>query len=249
MALTVSTGARNQMLGLTNPDVNLICAATIAFVDGGASEDTITDSGSGFVTAGFKTGDTIYIEGTTSNDTTTGFTLTAVAAGTLTVATDTLTAESAGTVFAVASGKGGSLADIFQNGILYLYSGSQPANGDTAYAGTLLAKITVASGAWVAGEETNGLEFQVSASGEIEKNSDVWSGVGLAAASTGTTAGWFRLCANGTDASGASTTLPRIDGTVGTSGADLNMSSTTIVESSTYTIDSWKFALPYKYGA
>ncbi len=245
MTLRVSTNVRNRMLGLTNPVVKLMAANTIAFVDGAASEDTITDSGNAFVTAGLKVGDTLFVEGTTSNDTTVGYPLTGVAAGTLNVATDTLTAESAGTVFAIAAAQGGSLADIFQNGHIVIYSGSQPANGDTAYAGTELVKITVASGAVVAGEETNGLEFQTSASGEIEKNSDVWSGLGLAAG----TAGWFRFYANGSDAGGASTTLPRIDGSVGTSGADLNMSSTTIAVDATYTIDSFKFTLPYQYGA
>lgn len=243
MTLRVSTGMRNQMLGLTNPTINIITANTIAFVDGGGGEDTITDSGSGFVTAGFKVGDTLTVDGTVSNDGT--YTLTGVVAGTLNVATGSLTAEAAGTVWSVSSAKGGSLADILQNGYIMIYSGTQVANGDTAYAGTELVKITVASGAFTPGSEANGLEFQVSASGEIEKNSDVWSGVGLADG----TAGWFRFFANATDASGASTTLPRLDGSVGTSGADLNMSSTTIVTSSSYTIDSFKLTLPYQYGA
>lgn len=245
MTLRVSTNARNQMLGLTNPGVSMIAADTIAFVDGGGSEDTITDSGNGFVTAGFKTGDLMYVEGTSTNDTTDGYLLTAVAAGVVNVATGTLTAESAGTVFAVAAGKGGSLADIFQKGIIKVYSGAQPATADTAFSGTLLFSITVGSGAFTPGTETNGLDLGTSADGEIEKDADTWSGVGVADG----TAGWFRYYANETDAGGASTTLPRIDGSVGTSGADLNMSSTTVVTSSTYTIDSFKFTLPYQYGA
>lgn len=245
MTLRVSTAVRNQMLGLANPVVNLMAENTIALVDGGGSDDTITDSGSGFVTAGFKVGDTLYMAGTAANDAVTP-TLTGVAAGTLSFATATLvSAETAGNVMALASGKGGSLADIFQNGYIMIYSGSQPANADTAYAGTELVKITVGSGAFVAGTETNGLEFTTSADGEIEKSSEVWSGVGLTAG----TAGWFRLYANATDAGGASTVLPRIDGSVGTSGADLNMSSTTIALSATYTIDSFKFTMPYQYGA
>lgn len=243
MTLRLSTGMRNKMLGLAEPVVNLIAANTIAFVDNGASEDTITDSGSGFVTAGFKTGDVLYVDGTTSNDG--SYTLTGVAAGTLNVATALLTAEAAGTVFGIASAKGGALADILQNGVLRIYSGSQPTNADTAFGSTLLCTITVASGAFTPGTETNGLNFQTAASGEIEKTSAVWSGVGL---SDGT-AGWFRFMGNATDASGASTTLPRIDGSVGTSGADLNMSSTSIVTSSTYTIDSFKLTQPYQYGA
>ncbi|SDE20900.1 hypothetical protein [Desulfuromonas thiophila] len=68
-----------------------VSGATLAF-----TTTTITDSGSGFVTAGFSVGDTIIIEGSTSNDDVACI-VTAVAAGTLTVTAKvrTLTAESA----------------------------------------------------------------------------------------------------------------------------------------------------------
>ncbi len=240
MTLRLSTAMRNKMLGDGNPVVKMIAANTIAFVDGGTGEDTITDSGNGFVTAGFVVGDTIYIEGTTNNDTTTGFDLTGVEAGTLTVATGTLTAESAGTVFAIAAAKGQGLRDTLQNGILKIYSGGQPTTPDSAVSGTLLGSITIASGTFVPGSEANGLELGTASSGEIEKDSSVWSGLGVADG----TAGWFRFYANATDSGGASTSLPRIDGSVGTSGADLNMSSTSIVTDATYTVDTFKFTMP-----
>jgi len=66
----------------------------IAFVDGGGSSDTITDTGSGFVTAGFGTTDKIRVIGSASNDG--DYQLTNAAAGTLTMATASLTAETAG---------------------------------------------------------------------------------------------------------------------------------------------------------
>ena len=66
----------------------------IAFVDGGGSSDTITDTGSGFVTAGFGTTDKIRVIGSSSNDG--DYQLTNAAAGTLTMATASLTAETAG---------------------------------------------------------------------------------------------------------------------------------------------------------
>ena len=44
---------------------------------------TVTDSGSGFVTAGFKAGDLITVSGSTSNDG--NYTIVTVAAGTLTL--------------------------------------------------------------------------------------------------------------------------------------------------------------------
>lgn len=83
-----------------------ITAITIAFVDGGAGADTITDSGSGFVTAGFKAADLITVSGSTSNDG--NYTIVSVVAGTITLATGTLTAEAAGdsvTVFVALPGQ------------------------------------------------------------------------------------------------------------------------------------------------
>lgn len=70
---------------------------TLAFVDGGASADTITDSANGFVTAGFEAGMTINV--TTNSGTNDGqYTIASVAAGTLTlVSGDAVTTEDAAT--------------------------------------------------------------------------------------------------------------------------------------------------------
>ena len=57
-------------------------AITIAFNET-ATPDTITDSGNGFVVAGFKAGDLITVSGSTSNDG--NYTIVSVAAGTLTL--------------------------------------------------------------------------------------------------------------------------------------------------------------------
>ena len=67
-------------------------ASTIAFVDGGGSPDTITDSANGF--GDFGATDKIRVIGSSSNDG--DYTLTAQATGTLTVATGSFTAETAG---------------------------------------------------------------------------------------------------------------------------------------------------------
>ena len=110
----------------------------------------------------------------------------------------------------------------------------------------MLLEITVSAGAFAHGAFDNGLEFGDAASGAISKASgDTWQDQGLAAG----TAGWFRFCANPTDSGAASTTLPRIDGSVGTSGADLNMSSTSVTVGATYTIDDFTLTLPEYYGA
>lgn len=72
-------------------------ASTIAFV---AATKTITDSGNGFVTAGFKNGMQIKVSGTISNNGT--YTIASVSAGTITlISTDTLVNESAGSSFTI----------------------------------------------------------------------------------------------------------------------------------------------------
>lgn len=252
MALRLSTGLRDMMLGL-QATVSAVCAGagdTLALVDGGAGGDTITRATGSFVTDGFVAGDKLILSGATTgaNDTAvTGALVNTVAALTLTLDTgvvDTAEVFAAATVLAAATG--GCLKDVFRNGCLWIYSGSQPATADTAASGTQLVKVTVGSGAFAHGAEANGLEFDAAASGAISKCADeTWSGVGLADG----TAGWFRFVANPTDALGVSTVLPRIDGSIGTSGANLNMSSTTIVTDATYTIDTFTLTLPAQYGA
>ena len=252
MALRLSTGLRNMMVGL-QATISAVCAGagdTLALVDGGAGADTITRAAGSFVTDGFVAGDKLTLSGATTgdNDTdVTGALVNTVAALTLTLDTGVVnTAEVFAAATVLAAATGGSIKDIFRNGCLWIYSGSQPATADTAAAGTQLVKITESSGAFAHAAEANGLEFGDYSSGTISKCGDeTWSGVGLADG----TAGWFRLVANPTDALGASTTLPRIDGSIGTSGANLNMSSTTIVTDATYTIDTFTFTLPLQYGS
>lgn len=78
-------------------------ASTIAFVDSGP--DTITDSGNGFVTAGFVIGDKIVISGSASNNGV--YTVANVAAGTITLdAGDALVAESVGANVTITVNKG-----------------------------------------------------------------------------------------------------------------------------------------------
>jgi hypothetical protein len=244
MALRLSTGFRQAMLGVipARSAVVVYTATTIAAVDGGASDDTLTDSGSGFVTEGFAVGDSVLILGFTgANAGCVGpVTLTGVAAGTLTFATGSLTAsDAAGESITLVAIRGGAFRDIFKHGVLEIYSGSQPATADTAESGTKLLRITVSSGAFSAGAPTSGLLFGAPSAGVIAKNSDVWSGVGL---STGT-AGWWRLY-NNAYTTGGGTSGVNIDGNCATSGGDLNMASLTVTLSATTTIDSFSITMP-----
>jgi len=86
-----------------------INAITIAFNDNDPDADTITDSGTGFVTAGFTATDKITVAGSDSNDGT--YTLGNVAAGVLTLdEADELTNEEAGDDITIVNAIPGNLA-------------------------------------------------------------------------------------------------------------------------------------------
>jgi hypothetical protein len=77
-----------------------IVASTISFTHNAESADTINDSESGFVTAGFVVGDKITVTGTTNNNG--DYTIDSVVAGTITlISTDDLTTEVAGVEFTI----------------------------------------------------------------------------------------------------------------------------------------------------
>ena len=139
-----------------------------------------------------------------------------------------------------------AVKNAYANGVLAIYGGaSQPADANDAQAGTLLALITVASGAFTPGVATNGLNFDAPSSGVLSKAAaETWSGVGLAAAGTGTTATYFRFYDNDMD-TGASPTGLRFDGAIGTtSTAELQMSVTTIVEGAPVVINTFVYTPP-----
>lgn len=90
----------------------------------------------------------------------------------------------------------------------------------------------------------NGLSFDVPVAGVIAKPaSAVWSFEGVAAG----TAGWFRLVASAADAGAliaAAPYLARLDGSIATSGADLNLSNITIAVNAPTTVDSFTVTAP-----
>jgi hypothetical protein len=133
-----------------------------------------------------------------------------------------------------------SFKTIMQNGVIRIFPGVQPASADDAEGATHVIEITVSSGTFTPGTATNGLNFADPASGACTKAAaEVWSG---AAVATGT-AGWFRFYANDRT-TGADTSYARFDGSVSTSGAQLNMSSTAITSGATTTIDSFIVTMP-----
>lgn len=151
------------------------------------------------------------------------------------------TSAATGTYSAITDVNGGSLADIFNGGVIDIYSGTRPTSADNTASGTLLGTITKNGGTFVAGTLTNGLRFDVAADGSIDKPStDVWQFTGVAAG----VATWFRLRGNAADSGASSTTLPRIDGSIAAFGGDATLSDTNITVGKVYTSSKCKFTWP-----
>lgn len=130
------------------------------------------------------------------------------------------------------------------DGVINFYTGSQPANPDLAPTGTFLGKATLAGGAWTAGTATNGLEFGTvvdtgNGAASLDKASaEEWKFV----CSVAGTIGWARFVGNPVDAGAVSTTLSRIDFSVGVTSGDALMSKVTYAVGETGVIQS--FVIP-----
>lgn len=121
-------------------------------------------------------------------------------------------------------------------GFVDLYSGAVPADADASIG----AAVKVCR---VSNNSTGtGLLFDTAAASGIiaKKPSETWSGVNLASG----TASFYRHVAAGADAGGSSTTLPRVQGTIATAGADMNISNPVLVSGATQTLDFYTVALP-----
>lgn len=141
------------------------------------------------------------------------------------------------------------LKTAFAHGVIQIFSGPQPANADAAVRGNLLGVVSVSAGAWTAGTTTNGITFDAATAGGISKAAaEAWQigdGSGVAGASGAGTAGWFRLLGNPSDGgAGSNTANARLDGSVATSGADLNLPNIDFVIGTPVTIDVFSLTLP-----
>ncbi len=125
-------------------------------------------------------------------------------------------------------------------GVIHLFSGAKPASPNDAEAGTLLAIITDNGGAFVSGQQTNGLRLGAPAAGVLnilagqnwKSNSCLATGV----------VGWGRFYAN-TVVQGASVVGVRFDFTVGVAGADLNLVTTQIRAGLPFAISSFSITV------
>lgn len=135
----------------------------------------------------------------------------------------------------------GCAKDAFALGLIKVYSGTVPATADDA-GGTVLWTISVDG-------DGTGLTFDSSAvetstaSALVKPSAAVWAGATTAGVAT-----YWRLV-GAADTGADITTEPRIQGTCGsTAGADLYMSSTTLITDASITaktLASFSVALPF----
>jgi hypothetical protein len=134
----------------------------------------------------------------------------------------------------VESGANG-LKGLMKNGVIRVYTGAQPTSADAATTGTLLGSVTKDGAAFTEGSAGNGLQLLAPSGRTVSKSADVWKYTGVAAG----TMGWFRFQANAVDDDTSSTTLVRIDGSVGITSGDMRFTSVTSAIASSATIDTF----------
>lgn len=132
----------------------------------------------------------------------------------------------------------GSMAAALADGVLRIYSNSvaAPASADAAIPGGAVLLLEISDNA----SAVDGLDFGAAGNGVISKDiSQIWSGAALASG----TGLWFRHVLRADDGS-ASTTAPRLQGSVGLAGADLNMDTVDLVAEEIYPVTAYNVALP-----
>jgi hypothetical protein len=137
-------------------------------------------------------------------------------------------------MLAGASGSGG-LKAILDGGYLDIFTGAQPASADYVETGTKLVRVSSTSGTGA----NDGLRFGTAANGILPLTVPAWTGL----VSVAGVAGWARFYGTG-GTSGTSGTDVRLDMSVGVSGADLNLSHTSLVASSVLTINTFSITDP-----
>lgn len=92
------------------------------------------------------------------------------------------------------------------------------------------------------GADTSGIKFDTDGTGGILKQlaATDWSGT---VANSGT-AGWFRICAPTDAGTGSSTTEARMDGSIATSGGQMNLASLTFTAGAPFTVTDAQITFP-----
>lgn len=118
---------------------------------------------------------------------------------------------------------------LMTGGKILVFPGAQPATADDAAVVTAILTITP-------------ITYENDGTGGILKQTvgADWTGT----VSADGTAGWFRLCESADAGTGASTTLARMDGTIATSGGQMNLASLTFVNGAPFTITDAVITFP-----
>jgi len=125
---------------------------------------------------------------------------------------------------------------VMDGAFINVYSGTQPTTANDVAAGTLLFTISL-DGAGV-----TGLNWEdVVTDGVVSKDAaQGWKGTAVAAG----VAGWFRCFESTDDPALATTTGARFDGAIATTGAEINMTNTTIELAAVQTITAFTYTQP-----
>ena len=210
-----------------------ITATTIALVDGGGSEDTATDSGNGFVSAGFEVGDLVEVLGASDEDNLVVAPVIGVAVGTLTFPTGTWNSgETAGASITMRARERCSFAELARLAQLDIMGGTIPSSPDAAESGSPLVTFSNLKFGPVAWDSTNKRAYV-----------DLIETISATALLSGP-ATHFRMRLGQAYTTGASTTLKRIDGTVGVSTGDMRITNTEIVAGAPESISSLRIYWP-----
>lgn len=126
--------------------------------------------------------------------------------------------------------------EALDGGVLKIFSApTAPASADAAETGTLLMELTAG------GDGSTGLTFDSPVAGVLSKSpSEVWMTSAVIESGACT---YFRFVSQADDGA-ASDEAPRVQGTVGMLGADMNLTSTTVTAGAPWTLNYFHVGLP-----
>lgn len=256
MTLRLSTGLRNNLAGnkgfastFTKGSINIYSGSQPATADSPVTGTLLATAtiASGALTQETRASQTVTISGTAGTITEVNVkTLNIMPGGAVTYTTDAATTAG---LLCDAINRDGLFDATVAGAIVTVIAptGSGATYNSLAFAtsvtGGTVATVGAATLSAAGVAAVNGLSFAAPASGAVSK-SGVWSFNGLPAAGAGTTAGYFRFIASTTDSGASSTTLPRLDGSIAVSGADMNLSNISIVSGAPNTIDTFTYTQP-----
>lgn len=239
MAILLSTCLANRMAG---QEVTVTDAGSqISFT----APSTIATTQSDFLTKGFRPGQTIKItSGGATTQTTLHHTIASLVAGTITTSEALIVTEAAAVDTPTISVPNGmDWLHLLRYGVFCVYTSPMPANADLAPTGTLLLKMTVSDAGHTAGTSTGGIEWEFDAAGKIQiKTGDTVQGTGLIS----NTAYYGRIYDNAyiTTLDSVNLASPRIQGRVGTSGQDFDITDTDVTLGVVNTLESFNITQP-----